>query len=251
MVVAIPYDPEADHQPERIRRRLSNPPAESIIGDIMLGGVDGLVTTFAVIAGSTGGRLPTATVLILGTANLVADGFSMAASNYLGTRSRQQAVARARADEARQIANYPEGERREIREIYARKGLDDDTLERVVAQVTADPTVWVETMLAEELRLNDAVVHPLKAALATFGAFVLCGVIPLMPYLRGSTRDPLLVSVTMALVGFFALGAGKGLVLEREWQRSGLMTMAIGGAAAALAYAVGAALHAAGQAAAM
>ena len=239
-------DIREEHEPERIRARLSDPPAESLVGDIMLGGVDGLVTTFAVVAGSAGGQLPTVAVLILGIANLVADGFSMAASNYLGTRSRQQAVARARADEARQIASYPEGERREIREIYARKGLDEETLDRVVAGITADPAVWVETMMAEELRLSDTVVRPLRGAAATFGAFVLCGLIPLLPYLIGSVRDPLTVSATMALVGFFVLGAGKGLALGQSWWRSGLLTFAIGGAAAMLAYLVGVLLRAAG-----
>jgi VIT1/CCC1 family predicted Fe2+/Mn2+ transporter len=244
------YDIRADHEPASIRRRLSRPPAESVLGDVMLGGVDGLVTTFAVIAGSSGGRLPVATVLILGVANLLADGFSMAASNYLGTRSRQQSVRRARAEEARQIQIYPEGERREIREIYARKGLDDDTIDRVVAQITANPTVWIETMLAEELRLSDSVVRPLRAALATFAAFFVCGLVPLLPYLSGQGGDPLVLSATVAMVGFFVLGLGKGLVLGQHWLRSGLVTLAIGGTAALLAYAVGVGLHAAGFAAA-
>lgn len=235
----------AAHAPERIRERLAQPPAESVLGDVMLGGVDGVVTTFAVVAGSVGGSLPTKTVVILGVANLVADGFSMAASNYLGTRSRQQAVEMARADEVRQIETYPEGERREIEEIYASKGLDEQTLRRVVAQVTADRRVWVDTMLAEELRLSAAIVHPVQSALVTFIAFVLFGLLPLLPYLVGGLEEPVVPSALLSVVAFFALGAGKGLALKQRWATAGAVTLVVGGAAAGLAYTAGLLLQAA------
>ncbi|WP_084445229.1 VIT1/CCC1 transporter family protein [Sphingomonas sp. TDK1] len=218
---------------------MANPPAESILGDLMLGGVDGVVTTFAVIAGSAGGRLPAATIIVLGVANLLADGFSMAASSYLGTRSRQQAIERARLDEARQIDAFPEGERREVREIFAHKGLSGDLLDDVVARITADRHVWIDTMMSEELRLNDAVVRPLRAATATLGAFVLCGLMPLLPFLLGGKAYPLGVSAALALASFFALGAGKGLALSQNWFWSAAITALIGGSAATLAYAVG------------
>ncbi len=233
-----------EHDPAAIRARLSHPAPESIAGDIMLGAVDGLVTTFAVVAGSAGGGLSTKALLILGVSNLIADGFSMAASNYLGTRTRQQAVARARSDELAQIEACPGGERREIHEIYARKGIDPETLERVVQQITADRDVWVDTMMAEELRMSDAVVRPLAAGLATFFSFLAFGILPLLPYLLGLSGDRLLVSGAVALLGFAGLGVGKGLVFQQSLFRSAAVTSAVGATAACLAYGIGAAVQA-------
>ena len=232
-----------EHDPAEIRARLSHPAPESIAGDIMLGAVDGLVTTFAVVAGGSGGGLSSGAMLILGLSNLIADGFSMAASNYLSTRTRQQAAARARSGEMAQIEAFPEGERREIREIYARKGIDPETLEQLVAQITADRDVWVDTMMAEELRVSDAVVRPLAAALATFAAFLAFGVFPLLPFLLEVPGDRLLVSGAVALLGFAGLGVGKGFVFQQSPLRSAAVTTAIGATAACLAYGIGAAVQ--------
>jgi VIT1/CCC1 family predicted Fe2+/Mn2+ transporter len=243
--VSATADLASEHEPAAIRARLSHPPPESVAGDVMLGAVDGLITTFAVVAGSSGGNLSTAAILILGLANLIADGFSMAASNFLGTRARQQAAAKARAEEISQIERYPEGERRELYEIYARKGLAPDTLRRVVEQITADREVWVETMMAEELKISAAVVRPFRAALATFAAFTTLGLLPLLPYLLAFPGHRLLVSGALALLGFLCVGAGKGWALKQDPLRSAFITASLGTLAGALAYVTGAGVQAA------
>ncbi len=199
-----------------------------------------MITTFAVVAGSFGGRLPAATIILLGLANLVADGFSMGISNYLATRSRREEVARARADEAWQIETFPEGERREIREIFAGKGFEPPTLDRIVEVVTADRALWLDTMLEQELKLGGAPAQPLRAGLSTFAAFCLFGLLPLLPFFAGQPNsDGFAWSAGLAAMAFFALGLGKGLVLRGNALRSGLETLAIGGTAAALAYGIG------------
>ncbi|WP_324826785.1 VIT1/CCC1 transporter family protein [Qipengyuania zhejiangensis] len=235
-----------DHSPPRIRTRLDDPRGLSPLGDFMLGGVDGVVTTFAVIAGSAGGQLPSTTVIILGIANLIADGFSMSVSNYLGTRARQEEIRQGRREEERQIRVYPEGERREIREIFARKGLSGNVLEKVVEVVTADEDIWVDTMMAEELHLTDVTARPMRAAITTYIAFTLCGLVPLMPFLigLGDFHTMFLASSLLGFGTFFVLGIGKGRVLGTPLLGSGLRTLAIGGAAAALAYGAGYALRA-------
>ena len=240
-----PRDLAKEHALHRIRARLARPSGESSLGDFILGGVDGVVTTFAVVAGSAGGQLASSTVIILGLANLIADGFSMAVSNYLGTRSRQQEVARSRADEAWQIEEFPEGERQEIREIFARKGFDAATLDEIVEVITSDREVWIDTMMAEELKLSEVSARPLRAGLATFVAFSICGFIPLLPFVLGFEAFDAMFGVSAALAAgtFFALGTGKGRVLGLPPIRSGLQTLAIGSIAAALAYAAGSVLH--------
>ena len=240
-----PRDLAAEHRPDRIRARLARPRGEGPLGDFVLGGVDGVVTTFAVVAGSAGGRLPLAALIILGLANLAADGFSMAVSNYLGTRSRQQAVMRARADEAWQLDAHPEGERQEIREIFARKGFDDALLDRIVEVITRDRRIWIDTMMAEELKLSEDSARPVRAGLTTLAAFVLCGFVPLLPFLLGGVEFDALfrVSMVLAAAAFFAIGMLKGRALGLPLVRSGVQTLVIGGLAAALAYATGFLLH--------
>lgn len=230
-----------EHGADRIRNRLESPRGESPLGDFVLGGVDGVVTTFAVVAGSAGGGLSVTTVIILGLANLAADGFSMGISNYLGTRSRQQEVAQARADENWQLQANPEGERQEIRQIFARKGLEGGTLDQVVDAITSDERVWVDTMMAEELKLSEISARPGRAALYTFVAFVLCGFVPLLPFIvgLGPFERMFAVSTSLAAATFFILGIGKGMVLRVPPLRSGLQTLLIGSVAAGLAYGMG------------
>lgn len=234
-----------EHLPGRIRERLSLSATRSTLGDAVLGGVDGIVTTFAVVAGAAGGQLSIAVIILLGVANLIADGFSMAVSNYLGNRSRQQQVERARNDEAWQIAQYPQGEAQEIREIFARKGFDGATLDRIVEVITQNPPVWIDTMLREELKLEPSTGSPVRAALATFFSFVLFGAIPLLPFLLPAFPEPGLFAASAVLSGiaFLVLGIWKGVVLGRAWLFSGLQTLLLGGSAALLAYLVGRLLH--------
>ena len=112
---------EHEHSPEAIKERLAKGSVHNYLRDFVYGGVDGAVTTFAVVAGTIGASLAPRIVIILGVANLIADGFSMAASNFLGTRAERDDYDRIARLEAKHIEIDPEGEREEIRQIYAAK----------------------------------------------------------------------------------------------------------------------------------
>src|SRR5688572_28898258 len=114
--------PEHEHTPEAISNRLAQGVQQNYLRDFVYGGIDGAVTTFAVVAGTIGAGLPVKIVLILGTANLLADGFSMAASNFLGTRAEREDGKRLDTIERRHIDNEPAGEREESRQIFFGKG---------------------------------------------------------------------------------------------------------------------------------
>jgi VIT1/CCC1 family predicted Fe2+/Mn2+ transporter len=220
---------EPEHTPEAIAARLAQPPGISYLRDWVYGGIDGSVTTFAVVTGVSGAELAPRIILILGVANLLADGFSMAASNFLGTRTEHQETDALRARERRHIAADPAGEREEVRQIFAAKGFADEDLERAVA---------IEFMLAEEYGLPRGMRSPRAAAMATFSAFLLCGLVPLVPYLL-RMQDAFALSIVMTGVAFFAIGSARSRWLLLSWWRAGFETFAMGSAAAAIAYAAG------------
>ncbi len=230
-----------EHQPHRIEARLAAARRHSYVGDAVLGGIDGCVTTFAVVAGSVGGGFAPLVAIVLGFANLLADGFSMAVSNYQGTKSQREEVEEARRSEEQHIQRVPEGEREEIRQIFASKGFEGEALDHVVEVITQNRRLWVDTMITEELGLPLAGPEPLRAGVATFVAFVIVGLVPLLPFLIPGlpTNERFIVSSIVTALAFFGIGIAKGLVLQRSPIRSGLETLFVGGVAAVLAYAVG------------
>jgi len=207
-----------EHRPDRIRERISAKGGERALADAVLGGVDGIITTFAVVAGSVGGQFSTVVVIVLGLANLIADGFSMAVSNYLSTRSRQEEIDEAKEDESWQIDRYPLGEYREVREIFARKGFHGATLDRIVDVITRDRDVWIDTMLEEELNLQKVTESPWRAAVVTLMAFLVFGSIPLIPFIMPVLLPEhlFLISSGLSAVAFAVLGVWTGWMLNRS-----------------------------------
>jgi VIT1/CCC1 family predicted Fe2+/Mn2+ transporter len=229
---------EHEHTTEAIRRRLESGPTHNYLRDWIYGGIDGAVTTLAVVTGVAGAQLSKWIILALGFANLFADGFSMAASNYLGTKAEHDDWSRLEKIEHRHIELAPEGEREEVRQIFERKGFAGKDLERMVELTTADRQRWVRTMLVDEYGLPHAVRSPWIAAVCTFTAFVVCGLAPLLPYLFGSEYS-MTISVTLTAIMFLAIGSIKSKWSTSSWWHSGLTTLLVGAIAAALAYFAG------------
>ncbi|MCL4767296.1 MAG: VIT1/CCC1 transporter family protein [Hyphomicrobiaceae bacterium] len=229
---------EHEHTSEAIIDRLQQERRPNYLRDWVYGGIDGAVTTFAVIAGVAGAALSPGIVLILGISNIVADGFSMAAANYSGTKSEIDDMRRLAEVERRHIALVPEGEREEIRQILVSKGLSGAALEEAVTAITSNEQVWVETMLAEEYGLPAIARQPVTAGLYTFSAFMACGGIPLIPYLIG-LPDAFQWAILATGVVFFVIGSVKSRWSLARWWHSGLETLAIGMSAAGLAYVIG------------
>ncbi len=239
---------ETTHTADAIAARLGTVGRHSYLRDFVLGAIDGAVTTFAIVAGVSGAQLSNQVAIILGMANLLADGFSMAVSNYLGARAEVHVVDRIRRIEEKHIEEIPEGEREEIRQIFAGKGFAGELLEQIVDVITQDRKRWVDTMITEEFGLPLERPLPWRAGLSTFLAFVLAGFVPLVPF-TVTSDIPLdrLFPASALLTGatFFLIGAFKGRVVHQSVLWSGLETLIVGAAAASLAYLVGVAFHAA------
>lgn len=238
---------EHSHNEHDIQERLSIRPKRTYLRDWIYGGIDGAVTTFAIVSGVKGAHLATSVILILGFANVIADGFSMAAANYLGTRSEQEEYDYYERYERQQIKRIPQGEAEEVRQIYKQKGFSGVALEKTVELIIADEDRWVETMMQEEYGLSPSLRSPWKSAWATFLSFMVCGLCPLLPFLFG-VAQPFLWSTLSVGIVFLLVGAMKSLVSVEPMYKSALLTLAVGSVAAVLAYGVGALLHSLGAA---
>jgi len=157
--------------------------ARHYIRDIVYGANDGLITTFAVVGGVAGGALSSIAVIVIGAANLAADGVSMGVGNLLSIRADER---------AREAADLPELE-----------------------------------------------AYPWKHGIATTAAFMVAGVVPLVPYLLPAIENRLLWSSVLTFAALFVLGASRALLTIDRWWRSGLETLALGAVVALAAYVAG------------
>lgn len=226
------------HSPQEITARIGSPPGRGVLKDAVYGAIDGAVTTFAIVAGVAGAGLSPLIIVILGLANVLADGFSMAAAAYSGTKAEQDNFKRIRKIEEDHIARNPDGEWREVREILAQKGLSDRILDEATDAITKDKENWIAMMMEGEYGLGGIDPNPLRSATTTFVAFLVAGMVPLLPFIL-KLEGAFTISAWMTMASFFAIGALKSHWSLSPWWRSAFETLLIGGAAAGLAYGVG------------
>lgn len=214
------------------------------IKSVIYGGLDGTITTFAAVAGVAGAALSPGIVLIMGLANLVADGLSMSIGDYLSSKSESEYEAAEREREAWEVENYPEGEKRELMEIYEARGMSARDASAVVEIIAKDKESWVDTMMVEELGIVPNDESPMGNALATFLSFAIFGFLPIAAYVL-ALFIPALKSAQFTLAclltgaTLFGLGAFKTTITGKSWLVSGLEMLFVGGIAAAAAYGMG------------
>jgi len=211
------------------------------LSDAVYGANDGIITTFAVIAGATGAAFSSVVVIILGLASLLADGISMGLSNYLALKSEKQYQAKQRKIEEEEIEKFPDIERQEIREILETWKISEDVMPRVLEAITSDKKLWVDFMMREELNiLEDPEDSPFTHGVVTFIAFLIAGAMPLVPYLFGIENESIfLVSIISTAAALFTVGSLRTLLTGVNWFISGIKMLGVGSIAALVAYLVG------------
>lgn len=234
------------HAPDRIKSATEEHKTGSgaYVAEAVYGALDGIVTTFAVVAGVEGAGLSAGVVLILGFANLIGDGLSMGVGSYLSTKSRQQYERSERKREEWEIDNYPQGEIEEVREIYGRKGFSGSDLDRAVEIITSDRQIWIDTMMQEELEIIEDHSPPAINGLSTFISFVIAGFVPLLFFVLALAIPSLagisfMMSLVLTGITLFSVGSLRVLVTRVRWWRSGLEMLIVGGLAALGAYLIG------------
>jgi VIT1/CCC1 family predicted Fe2+/Mn2+ transporter len=216
---------------------------ENYLPELVYGSIDGIVTTFAVVAGSAGADLGINIILILGMANLFADGLSMSIGSYLSKKSEQDNYNKHLRIEIWEIENMPEVERKEVEDIYRAKGFEGEELQMVVNRITANKQVWLDTMMKDELGLSSEKKSPLKAGVSTLIAFVVAGAVPLVVYVFAYSGklgiDPFILSSIVTLMAFVFIGYLKTYVTKIGLFRSIFETLMLGAAAATAAFLLG------------
>lgn len=216
---------------------------EDYLGEFVYGGIDGSVTTFAVVAGAVGAGLDSAVIIILGFANLLADGFAMSIGAYLSSKSERDNYDKHKKVEYWEVDNLPEKEREEIREIYADKGFDGELLEKVVDVITSDRERWVNEMMKDELEMMKDQKSPFWVGFVTYISFLAIGLIPLLVYVidftGASISNPFLWSSVLTGLGFVFIGFLKTFVTQTSALRGIAETLILGAVAAGVSYFVG------------
>ncbi|GAB5361385.1 hypothetical protein AAMO2058_000709000 [Amorphochlora amoebiformis] len=213
---------------------------------IVYGGLDGIITTFAVVSGAAGGGFGIDVILVLGFANMFADALSMGMGDALSTKAANAAALKERDRELWELENYPEGEIEEMVEIYVGKGMSEKDARLVVETMVKYKDFFVDQMMVDELGLMppDEDENPWFDGLVTFTSFVFFGLFPLLAYLFtiGSDLDRTeLFGVSIALTGvmLFILGAIKSQFTLQSWWASGTEILALGGFTAAISFLIG------------
>jgi len=220
--------------------------SSQFIGNMVYGGLDGIISVFAVVSGVAGASLTSGVLLILGAANLLGDGISMEIGAYLSMKSEKEYYRKELERESWEAEHYPEGEKAELLAIYKNKGFPKEDAEKLVEIQSRDHDRWVDAMMINELGMIKDERKPTSAALMTFGSFVLFGLLPLLVYLVDtifhtnlSMSTMFLISIILSGASLFGLGAAKYFITRRNPLVSGLEMLIVGGLAASVAYFIG------------
>ncbi len=230
---------------EHLKKEHQVTPVSQYLKEIVYGGTDGIVTTFAVVGGFAGAQntvnsLPILVVLLFGTANLFADGASMGLSNFLSMRSEQDVYNSERRKESREIKNNPKAEFTESIDILMHHGYSKKDAVQLATLYSKNERYWTDFMMHYELELpNPETENPYIAGLVTFAAFVIFGFIPLIPYvfLRGFPLFTL--SVIFTFLALLLLGLLRWRVTKESPMRSIGEILFLGGVSAGIAYFIG------------
>lgn len=208
--------------------------------DLIYGANDGVITTFVIISGTTGASLSPVITIVLGFANLLADGLSMGASDFLGIKSEKYFANLQRKKELYEINHDKDEGIKEVREVFEKRGFKGENLEHAVHIVTSNKKIWLDTMMRDELGIiDDPRDDPKKHAFVTFIAFVIAGFFPIIPYLIPGLTDRFVLSAATGALFLFVVGAFRTIVSSVNWLRGGLEMLLVGASTALLAYAVG------------
>ncbi len=210
--------------------------------DIVLGVNDGLVSMLLLVAGVVGGGLDAAQVLLTGVAGAVAGAVSMAAGEYLATKSQDEVLESELALERAHIRDHRQVELDQLRGMFADMGLAEDDLDPIVAAFDRSDDALLNAMAALEFGVVDTERRSPYKAMVFSGILFLAGSLPsVIPFIvTTDTNLGLTWASALALLGLFGVGVAKTRVTRGNPWKAGLENMVIAGLGGVVAYVVGA-----------
>lgn len=223
-------------------------PASGYLRELVYGGSDGIVTTFAVVAGFTGAQhmngssaLPFIAVILFGLANLFADAFSMGLGNLLSSRSQRKVYSQQEKIERRHLTKHPKFEKEETHYLLTQQGFTPEQAQTLAEIFSTNPTFWLEFMMQHELNMPTG-NHTSEwvTSVVTFLSFVGFGLIPLLPYLLNPETPGLFASSVASTIGaLLLLSLIRWRITKEALWRSLLDVFMITGISATVAFMVG------------
>src|SRR3989338_6778785 len=240
---------EGDADASRAAHRCAKEEHDSGLGEytksLVFGGLDGILSTFAMVCAIQGGRLSLTMVFVLGFAEFVSGAIGMALGDYLSSVAEIRYQRAEREREEWELDNYPEGEQEEMVSFYMDRGLEECDARELVSILMRDREVFLNVMMVQELEILPEEDSPATMALVTFLSFLLFGAMPLLVYFvfmfvpGASSTVTFVVSCFTVAATLFALGALKSKFTADSWWRAGLIVLVYGFVGAFCAYALG------------
>lgn len=233
---------------EHIKNEHNISPFSTYLKELVYGGNDGIVTTFAVVAGFSGANIgdhalnfSIVTVLLFGLANLLADGAAMGLGNYLSIRSEKKLYRNYYDKELEETKRARDYEIAETVQLFENQGFNTEDSKTLTNIVSKNSDFWVRFMVQHECDMNNPEGDsPFYCGLATFSSFVFFGFIPLIPYFFNSDPSSTFLYSSLFTAGALGLlGAFRAFTTKDSYIISIIETLIIGGTAAVLAYVVG------------
>ncbi len=212
--------------------------------DIILGVNDGLVSTFLLVVGVVGGGLDIDNVLLTAIAGALAGAVSMAAGEYLATKSQDEVLEAELTLEKEHLRDHRDMELDQLREMLTNMGIASEDLEAVVTAFNRSDKTMLNAMAALEFGVVDSQRRSPLLAMAASGGLFLVGSLPsVLPFaLASSNASALLWATVLAAIGLFAVGLVKASVARTSKVRSGLENLVIAGVGGAIAWLIGSAV---------
>lgn len=201
---------------------------------------DGLISNASLMLGIAGASAEQGIIVLSGFAGLLAGAFSMAAGEYVSVRSQREMYEHQIGLEREELKLYPEEEARELALIYGARGLSNEDAQVLADKMIRNPEQGLAALSREELGLNpDELGSPWEAASASFAAFAIGAVVPVVPFLLGRGRSALLLSIGLSALALFGIGMLLSLFTGQGAWKSGLRMLMIGAVSGACAYGIG------------
>lgn len=219
----------------------------SYVKSIVFGGLDGIITTFSIVAAVAGASLSSEIVIMMGFANLLSDGISMGLGDYLSESAERDYIRSERAREQWEIEHIPEVELQEMIDLYKAKGVSENDAKNILSTMMKYNDLFLDHMMVLELGLQpiDEDEHPSKNGLVTFGSFVAFGSVPMWVYLiiwgtdYTDSQGTFGIACAFTALTMFLLGSTQAKITKQNVVKTGFVMMLNGCFAAAAAYLIG------------